>query len=162
MTTIRPITLDDVPSYHAALASVAREGLYLRMTEAPSLASTSHFVADNIGNGNPHFVALDGHVVVGWCDICRSGEHRSEHVGSLGMGVIASHRRRGIGHKLIAATLAAALPLFRRVELEVYATNPGAIALYERVGFVPEGTRRRAIHIEGVDIDIVMMGLLRA
>ena len=158
--TIRHITLDDAGSFHAALDSVARERRFLRLTEAPPLARSLQFIAGNLESGNPQFVAVEGDAIVGWCDICRSSEEDSEHCGWLGMGVLASHRGKGIGIKLLAATLEAARGQFDRVELEVYASNTAAIALYEKTGFVHEGRRRRALQRDGVHDDIVMMGLL--
>ena len=157
---IRPITPADAAGYNRALDSVAREQKFLRLTRAPSLDSSKDFIADNISGANPHFVAVDEDVVVGWCDICRSDAARSEHVGELGMGLIATHRSRGIGPLLLEATLAAARPHFRRVELQVYETNLAAIRLYEKAGFTHEGRRRRAIHLDGLDRDILIMAML--
>jgi RimJ/RimL family protein N-acetyltransferase len=48
----------------------------------------------------------------------------------------------------------------QRISLSVYATNPKALRTYERVGFRPEGTRRRAQFIGGRHIDVIEMGLL--
>lgn len=60
----------------------------------------------------------------------------------------------------MTAALNAARGKFERVELEVYASNTPAIALYEKAGFAHEGRRRRALLRDGVHDDIVMMGLL--
>jgi RimJ/RimL family protein N-acetyltransferase len=76
------------------------------------------------------------------------------------MGIVAGHRGRGIGRALIEAALAEASETFRRVELDVYASNIPAIALYEKVGFAHEGRRIDAIRINGAYQDILMMGLL--
>jgi RimJ/RimL family protein N-acetyltransferase len=157
---VRPIRVEDAEGFHAALDSVARENRYLRLTEAPPIAATRQFIAANIERGNSQLVAIDDGEVVGWCDICRSDERGSEHCGFLGMGLISSHRGRGIGRQLITQTLAAAAPTFERVELDVYSGNLAAIALYEKVGFVHEGRRRRAIVRDGAYQDILIMALL--
>lgn len=157
---VRRIHTEDAEGFHAVLDSVARENRYLRLTEAPPVDATRHFIASNIEKGNPQLVALDGDKVVGWCDICRCDESGSEHCGFLGMGLIASHRGRGIGRQLITETLAAAAPDFERVELDVYSGNLAAIALYEKVGFVHEGRRRRAMVRDETYQDILIMGLL--
>jgi RimJ/RimL family protein N-acetyltransferase len=47
-----------------------------------------------------------------------------------------------------------------RIELEVLASNTAAIRLYEKVGFVHEGVKRRARHLDGAWDDNVMMALL--
>lgn len=158
--TIRPITQADAEGFRAALDSVARERRFLRLTEAPPIERTRDFIANNIVRGNPQFVVLDGDLLVGWCDICRSGETETDHCGTLGMGLLASHRGLGIGANLLAATLNAARTRFGRIELDVYASNLAAIALYEKAGFVHEGRRRNALRRDGRFEDIVMMALL--
>jgi RimJ/RimL family protein N-acetyltransferase len=48
----------------------------------------------------------------------------------------------------------------RRIELTVMSHNEGAIALYERAGFVMEGMKRGAIHVDDVPVDECVMGKL--
>ena len=48
-----------------------------------------------------------------------------------------------------------------RIELEVYASNSAAIALYRRFGFSEEGLKRRARFLDGQYQDILLMALLR-
>lgn len=158
--TIRPIQPGDAEAFHAVLDAVARERRYLRLTEAPPIERSRDFIAGNIVSGNPQWVAMDGQDLVGWCDICRSSENGSDHCGWLGMGLLPGHRGLGIGGNLLAATLNAARSRFERVELEVYASNGPAIALYEKAGFAHEGRRRNALLRDGQYDDIVMMGLL--
>ncbi len=158
--TVRPIAQADTAGYRDALDAVARERRYLRLTAAPPLESSERFVASNLERGNPHFIAEIAGRIVGWCDICRSDDASSGHVGFLGMGLIAEYRGRGIGRALLAATLKQASTRFRRVELEVYASNVAAIGLYESAGFDYEGRRRGAINLGSGDEDVLMMARL--
>jgi RimJ/RimL family protein N-acetyltransferase len=48
-----------------------------------------------------------------------------------------------------------------RIWLDVYDFNPGAKRVYERVGFVEEGTLRNAIYREGRYVGVVRMAILR-
>ncbi len=48
-----------------------------------------------------------------------------------------------------------------RVHLTVLATNPRAIAVYEKLGFQREGVMRQAQFKRGAYIDVVVMGKLR-
>ena len=46
-----------------------------------------------------------------------------------------------------------------KLELQVYASNVAARRLYERFGFVVEGTRVRARKLDGKYDDVILMGL---
>ena len=61
----------------------------------------------------------------------------------LTVGVAPAARRRGVAQRLIAAAMPVARDLgAEAVFLEVAVDNPGAIALYERLGFAPSGLRK--------------------
>ena len=61
----------------------------------------------------------------------------------LTVGVAPAARRRGVAQRLIAAAMPVARDLgAEAVFLEVAVDNPGAIALYERLGFAQSGLRK--------------------
>jgi len=158
---IRPISEADVPSFHLALASVCQERRHLAMLVAPPPESVRAFVTANLARGTPQFVAVEGERVVGWCDTV-PGEPNlgTAHIGRLGMGLLASHRGRGLGRRLAEATLQRARERgLQKIELEVFASNQAAIALYHKLGFVEEGRRRRGRMVDGASDDVVQMGL---
>ena len=157
---IESVTEEHIAGFNHAVDLVAREKKYLARTEAPSVGESEAFVRDNIRSGNPHFVAMAGAEVVGWCDIVRMKKAAFSHCGTLGMGVVEAFRGQGIGLALIRAALAGAQSIgLERVELEVFHTNTGAIALYEKVGFHTEGTKARAARLEGRYLDTLQMAL---
>ena len=158
---IVPIAAEFIEGFHSCLDAVARERRYLGFLEAPPLERVRAFVETNIAENLPQFVAVLGGRVVGWCDISPETLPGFTHVGRLGMGVHADFRGRGIGSRLLKATLEKARAIgLERVELEVYASNTVAIALYERAGFAREGLKARGRKTdEGYD-DVVQMGLL--
>jgi len=47
-----------------------------------------------------------------------------------------------------------------RIELQSRSDNLGAIALYESMGFVREGRKRRGMRIDGVYFDMVELALV--
>lgn len=72
-------------------------------------------------------------------------------------------RGRGLGSeatRLVLRYAFAATDLYR-VELGVYAFNPRARYVYERAGFVAEGTRRAALVFDGARVDEITMSVLR-
>ncbi|HWV20117.1 MAG TPA: GNAT family N-acetyltransferase [Devosia sp.] len=163
MVLVRPITENDIGGFHAALDSVARESNFLRSDAAPPIDAVASFVRQNIESQNPQVVAVDEqHGVVGWCDIVRARGRHENHVGELGMGIVADWRGRGIGRQLLVDTIAAAdISNFLRIELSVHSDNHKAIALYRRFGFVDEGRKLRARMRNSGTVDIFLMARLR-
>lgn len=49
----------------------------------------------------------------------------------------------------------------RKVLLAVYENNPGAIKLYEKLGFVHEGRFRKHIYVRGTYLDKLFMGIFK-
>ncbi|TFY63834.1 hypothetical protein EVG20_g6160 [Dentipellis fragilis] len=47
-----------------------------------------------------------------------------------------------------------------RVALGVFGSNPRAIALYKKVGFVEEGRKRKGTFVQGKWEDVILMGIL--
>lgn len=158
--TIRPIRETDISGFHACLDAVARERLYLGLLKAQPMDWTRKWLLDGMERGVVRLVAVDGAQVIGWCDIEASSKEGFHHVGRLGMGVLKEYRRRGIGQQLLLDALRAAEQQgLEKVELDVYATNAGAIKLYEKMGFHHEGRKRKARKIDGHYDDVVLMGL---
>jgi RimJ/RimL family protein N-acetyltransferase len=157
---IVPIAEEHIDGFHACLDAVCRERRYLAMLQAPPLSSVRKFCRSNIEQGVPQMVALDGGIVVGWCDILPNSRDGFSHCGELGMGVSRDLRRQGIGIRLVAQTIARAREIgIERVELDVYASNQAAIALYEKLGFAVEGVKKRARKLDGVYDDVICMAL---
>ena len=158
---IKPIASRHITGFHAALDAIAREGEYLLMATAPAIESTRRWVEGNIERGLPQCVAVDeADRVVGWCDVLPDTHPGFEHNGRLGIGVLRTHRRQGIGRKLVEAALESARAHgVVRVELEVFASNTAAIRLYEEHGFELEGRRRGVRRTRGGYEDVLMMSL---
>jgi RimJ/RimL family protein N-acetyltransferase len=159
--TIAPIEAIHVDGYHRALDKVARERRFLTFLEAPALSVCRDYVMSNIARGLPHYVALAGRKVAGWCDIVPMSRPVLAHGGVLGMALLPAFRGQGHGKALIKAALAAAHKFgLVRIQLTVVADNAPAIALYEKVGFEREGILRDETCIDGVYKDAIMMALI--
>lgn len=157
---ILPIAQEHIEGYHQCLDSVARERLYLALVQAPPLDSSRGFVLSNIAGGVPQFVAVIDGEVVGWCDISPLRHVAFQHRGELGMGVHKRYRGLGIGQQLIARTIEKAKEKgLERIELEVFASNVPARKLYEKMGFVTEGVKKKARKMDGNYDDVVEMVL---
>jgi len=158
---IRPLRERDFDAFRECLDVVARERVYLGLTEAPPRGAAHRCWEEALARGCPHFVAVDGRRVVGWCDMHLNGERPGfRHVGRLGLGVRPEYRGGGIGRRLMEVAIEAARRLgLERIELDVYASNRAALRLYERMGFVRERVKRKAQKLGGKYDDVVLMAL---
>jgi L-phenylalanine/L-methionine N-acetyltransferase len=105
---------------------------------------------------------IDG-MVVGEITLQLASAHRKRHSAEIGMMVHEGYRGRGVGRTLMEAILDLAdnwLNL-RRIELHVYVDNEAAIYLYERFGFVKEGTLRDLAFRDGEYVDAYAMSRIR-
>ena len=75
-----------------------------------------------------------------------------------GLAVDPDRQRLGIARLLVEAAVAEARHRgARKVTLRVLGPNTGARRVYERCGFVTEGVLRGEFHLDGTDVDDVLM-----
>lgn len=87
---------------------------------------------------------------------------RRRHAATLGMHLETAQQGRGLGARLLAETVAFADRLgLSRVALDVFGDNERALRLYERAGFVREGTRRMPCFRDGALVDDLGMARVR-
>jgi putative acetyltransferase len=104
------------------------------------------------------FVADDDGQIVGRLSIARDQHPASRHVADLGLMVAQSHRRQGIGRSLLGAAVQWARTAgVTKLELHVFPWNTGAIALYEKFGFLQEGLRKGHYRRGDDYVDAVLM-----
>lgn len=105
-------------------------------------------------------VTADGEVV-GHCDLRGPGLRAELHRAILGVGLERSHRRQGIGTKLVleAIEFAREEPALDWIDLGVFSNNVPAVALYEWIGFRRTGIVEDRFRIKGQSIDDIRMTL---
>jgi RimJ/RimL family protein N-acetyltransferase len=156
---IRPARPGDARSFLDAYRSVADER---RFIQTERVGRTARFYRRRfrrpVDDRAAHLLALDVGRVVGSLSIRRDDHAATRHVATLGMFVVADHRRRGIGRALMRGALAWAERVgVERLELTVYPGNRGAIALYRAFGFREEGRLvRHAKKSYGYEDEILM------
>ena len=153
---IRPIRIDDAADLHQARIQ-PNVMLYTEGMPALRLEATQQFI-NSLGVDDHTLVAeVDGKAVGVASLHVHSGKQR--HVAHIGIYIHDAYQKQGIGRALLEALLNIAdnfLGLIR-VELEVYADNTGAISLYESLGFVAEGRKKKARFRNGQYVDILFM-----
>lgn len=158
---ILPFAPPYLEGFRACMDAVARERRWLAFLEAPPLEESRRYTEMMLEKGYPFLLALDDGKVVGWCDIAGGGRPTYAHVGILGIGLLPPYRDRGLGRRLMSATLEAGRASgFERIELRVHARNERGRKLYEKLGFRLEGTARKAFKADGAYDDVHLMGLI--
>jgi len=159
--SIRPAEGSDASELVALAAAIGGEpGGWLLTTEAwrPVADERRYLKAVRRHADAAVLVALDGDRIIGRLSLARDPHPASAHVADLGMMVAASHRRRGIGRKLLDAAVAWARDVnVEKLELHVFPWNEPAIRLYEDFGFEREGLRRRHYRRDGAAVDALLM-----
>jgi RimJ/RimL family protein N-acetyltransferase len=99
--------------------------------------------------------------IIGRAD-CRGGKRGHRH--NLGLGIIVAKewRGKGVGTALLLTMIdwCRENPTVKRLELTVFHNNPGAIRLYERLGFQHEGVKKSAFFKHDEFLDMLMMAIV--
>ncbi len=107
------------------------------------------------------FVAETERGIVGRLTVARDAHPACNHVADIGLMVALAERGRGIGSALLAAAEQWASSVgVVKIELHVFPHNEGAIALYERRGYVREGYRHAQFRRGDELIDAILMAKL--
>jgi L-amino acid N-acyltransferase YncA len=158
---VRPGRLADAKAYHACVDAVARERAHIALVAAPPPEASRQWIRSLLAAKSAFFVALDGRRMVGWCDAPPREMAGFEHTVGLGMGLLAEARGRGAGAKLLRRAIAhCRRRRVEKIELQVFASNRAARALYRKFGFRQEGRRVRARKLDGKYDDVILMGKL--
>lgn len=155
------MSLPFLEGFRQVLDIVAREGLWLELTEAPSLDVLHTLVSADIALNNALYIATVENSVVGWCAIIRETRQFRTHRGKVAMGVHPDFRGQGLGRRLLESCINhAEANGIGRIELEVYTHNNAAKTLYEKMGFEVEGVRRQTRIFDGGYFDTMDMARL--
>jgi L-phenylalanine/L-methionine N-acetyltransferase len=162
--TIRRARVEDA----AAIAALMNDpAVYPGLMQMPYASEELHRgrLVDSLAPGKADvlLVAERAGEVVGSCGMHPAGASpRRRHVMSLGMSVRADAQGQGVGSALLQALCDYAdhwVGLLR-LELDVYADNERAIALYRRFGFDIEGRHRGYALRDGGFVDSYSMARL--
>ena len=163
--SVRRSTVADAEGFAAMLSNPE---VYPQLLQMP-FGSVEHWrvrLGENAVPGRPDLLLVavtdDGELVGGAGLHPVGASPRRRHAMTLGMQVQPAWQRQGIGTRLLQALIDYAddwLGLLR-LELEVYADNHKARALYERFGFVQEGLHRCDTLRGGLYVDSLSMARL--
>jgi putative acetyltransferase len=154
---IRPIKIEDAADMNRMrVMSGVRENILGVASERVS--DTEAFIRALSPNDHLLVAEVNG-IVVGCAGLQVSPKPRTRHTAGFGIMIHAGHQRQGIGKALMEAVLDIAdnwLKL-KRVDLCVFVENEAAVALYRKMGFVVEGTKKYAAVRNGLYSDEYLM-----
>ncbi len=153
MIEIRDIVEADSAAFAALIIQLATESPYSLLTpaEAQQAAATQAERTQELlaAPQQTVFLALGENQPVGFIALSQGTLARCAHVCNLTLGVLAAYQGQGIGQQLLREGMAwARARNIQRIELGVMTENAKAIHLYEKFGFVIEGTRKSALKLE--------------
>ena len=158
---LRPVEVADA----AGLAALDREALRLTGTQrTASLEELQHWYATRAGHTDRLDLSIIDRASGRWAGevVLNDLDEANRSCGFRILLGSAEFRGRGLGTEASRLTLAHAFEVVgvHRVELQVYAFNPRARHVYDKLGFRYEGTRRQALCWDGHWIDSHVMAML--
>jgi RimJ/RimL family protein N-acetyltransferase len=162
---VRSGSLDDAPAILEYVEAISRETDFLSFGPGEfgcTLAQERAIIRDyEAADNRLLLVGIVGGSIVGMLTFGGGPRPRNRHTGEFGISVRRAYWGRGVASALLDILLdwARASDVITKVNLRVRTDNARAIALYERKGFVVEGTLSRELRIGDRYYDHYVMGL---
>ena len=164
MIIIRPLVPADAAAFLELLHVLDAETKFLLFEPGErqtTVAEQRKIIEDINAGGGLIWAAEDSGHLVGFLSARRGGAKRMRHSVYIVVAILQAYTHQGIGTRLFTGLEQwARTNGLRRLELTTMAHNVNAIALYQKMGFEIEGTKRRSMCIDGNDIDEYYMGKL--
>jgi len=161
--TIRKAKIDDAQAVLQYLDQIGKESDNLTFGEEGigyTLEDEEKIIQSYDENLNSMmFIAFDDNKIVSIGNLSASKRERTKHVSVLGISVLKSHWRQGIGKQMMNTLIefAKQAPDTKAVHLEVRSDNRVAIHLYESVGFKKNTTIPKMMFVKDTYYDIDLM-----
>lgn len=162
---IRRASPADAAGIVAVLEAVASERVYSAIDEVWPVEQEAQYLSSLSGREAFHVAIAEDSRIVGFQSLDRWSSllPSMSHVGQVGTFVLPEWRGRGVGRLLWAATVVFARGAgYRKLAIQVRASNAGALAFYGGLGFRECGRFTRQVIIDGVEDDEVLMELFLA
>jgi RimJ/RimL family protein N-acetyltransferase len=160
---VRRASPDDADGIARVLAAVVTERRYSAIERAWTADEQRAYLASLSDRDAFHVALAPSGEIVGYQSLDRYSSFLSStaHVGQLGTFLLPEWRGRGVGRALFDATSAFARAHgYRKLVIQVRASNATARAFYGRLGFVECGRLRAHVILDGVEDDEIVMEML--
>lgn len=157
---IRPLQWLELAGFLKLRKEIENEAEHLAVSKGERQETILHVAAKMVltGERTCTLVAVNNGQLVGYINTIFAKFKKLHGNAYITMAVKNSHRGLGIGTRLLrAAEDFARCKKARRIELEVFGKNKGAVKLYERLGYEHEGRKKNAVQTDSGPDDILFM-----
>ncbi len=158
---VRKATPSDAEAISAIWEVICAERIYSAVSRPFTPDQEREYLA-SLSDREGIFVAEAEGRILGFQSLERWARYTDafDHVGTLGTFVLPRWRRRGVGRRLAEHTLSFARTHgYEKLVVYVRASNRGALAFYQGLGFRPCGILTRQVRIDGQYDDEVFLEL---
>jgi RimJ/RimL family protein N-acetyltransferase len=157
---IRRATERDAEAIAQLLHTVVSERMHSAIDRAWTADEERAYIKGMSDREAMHVALADSGLVVGCqaLDLYSSVLRSMSHVAQVGTFVLPSWRGRGVGQTLFQTTRRFALSAgYRKLVIQVRASNASALSFYRRLGFVECGRLERQVVIDGQEDDEIIL-----
>jgi L-amino acid N-acyltransferase YncA len=158
---IRDATIRDLPAIVAIYNSTIPTRMVTADTEPVSVAGWKSWFAQHSPNRRPLWVAEDNGQVAGWLSYSSFyGRPAYDSTCEVSVYLGPEHRRRGLGRQLMLRCIEHA-PRIKVTTLLgfIFGHNEPSLKLFEKLGFERWGHLPRVAVLDGVERDLIIVGL---
>ena len=158
---IRDATLSDLPAIVEIYNSTVPGRMVTADNEPVFVESRLPWFHEHDPESHPIWVAEMEGEVAGWFSFEPFRERPAYHAtAEVSVYVAAEHRRRGIGRRLLAEAIRRAPALgLKTLTAGAFAHNEPSLMLFREFGFEPWAQFPRVAELDGVERDLVVLGL---
>lgn len=155
---LRPATTDDAVQIVQAVEKIIQTGAYIQKESARTVDEEKAFINEMKKLDNMYVTVEMENEIVGIARVIRGELEMKRHTGLFRTWLIDSAQGNGIGSHIMSYTLDwCRMHNLHKLCLTVFASNDLAIKLYERYGFIHEGTQKEQVKINGKYDDEIFM-----
>jgi len=162
---IRRLTETEAEKYLRLRQRVEDEALYLLLEPGERKIDDEaerEKIRKALAAGNDNILVAEAdHELIGFVSVRAGDFRRDRHAAHIVIGIRKAYSGQGLGTRLMGEVEKWAKEnSLHRLDLEVFTDNAAALALYRKMGFEIEGTKRHAYFIKGSYFDGYYMAKL--
>jgi RimJ/RimL family protein N-acetyltransferase len=157
---VRRATVEDAEGVATVLRGVVSERVHSAIDRAWTADQQRSYLESLSSREAFHVAIAASGTMIGYqsIDLYSAVLPSMAHVGQLGTFLLPDWRGRGVGQALFNVTMPFARSMgYRKLVIQVRASNLSAQAFYKRLGFVECGRLRGQVMIDGVEDDEIVM-----